>query len=74
MDNLIQWRTRHHSLKIESLRLSKEILESNNPDDILFYQELCEKYAYHLKKIENECFQAVGVKMCSCGFNPENCS
>lgn len=74
MEKLIQWRTRHHALKIELLKLSNKILESSEPDDMIFYQEICEKYALHLKKIESECFEAVGVKICSCNFKPEHCN
>lgn len=74
LENLIQWRTRHHAFKIELLKLSNKIVESNEPDDIFFYQKLCEYYAHHLKKIETECYEEIGVNICTCNFNPEQCN
>lgn len=72
MNELILWRNRHKALKIELLKLSKRI-EDADQDDILFYQEICEKYAYHLKNIEATCHSKLGVRICNCGFNPELC-
>ncbi|ALP36979.1 hypothetical protein ASL14_13195 [Paenibacillus sp. IHB B 3084] len=74
MEELHAWRSRHHNFKIELLKLSKKIEETENTSDILFYQEICEKYAYHLKKIESACYDKVGVTICGCNFNPEHCT
>lgn len=73
MEKLIYWRTRHHVMKIELLKLSNRIVKSTEPDDMLFYQEICEKYAHHLKRIEKECYEELGVNICACSFNPEQC-
>ena len=74
MEELLAWRNRHHSFKIELLKLSNKIVQSTELEDKVFYQEICEKYAYHLRKIEKECYSTLGVNICSCNFNPEQCN
>ncbi|MEW9701155.1 hypothetical protein [Paenibacillus sp. SI8] len=72
MEELLSWRNRHRNIKIELLNLSKRI-EFSHPEDVSFYQEVCEKYAYHLKRIETDCYKKNGIQICNCGFNPEHC-
>ncbi|WP_156830197.1 hypothetical protein [Paenibacillus sp. HW567] len=73
MTKLDDWRIRHKSIKIELLKLSNKICESMDPEDVIFYQEICEKYAYHLKKIEKSCYKEIGVYLCNCSFNVNQC-
>ncbi|GAA0853988.1 hypothetical protein ABER99_20290 [Paenibacillus glucanolyticus] len=73
MDQLSEWRSRHYDLKIQLLRLSKKIVTTTHHEDVIFYQELCEIYARHIKKIESDCFDEIGVSICNCGFHPEQC-
>lgn len=63
MDNFSVLRNRHYTLKIELLNLAKKI-DSCDQEDIIFYQELCEKYAYQIKRIEKTCFDDYGIQMC----------
>ncbi|MBN3526530.1 hypothetical protein [Paenibacillus apiarius] len=62
MEELRNWRDRHRTIKIELLHVSKRI-EGADPEDRLFYQEICEKYGYHLKRIEADCYKKTGVQM-----------
>lgn len=73
MEELNTWRFRYKSIKTELLKLSKKISETSESEDILFYQEICEKYAYHLKKIEKSCHEEIGIHLCNCNFNEEQC-
>lgn len=73
MKDLNTWRTRHRELKIQLLNLSKKIVSAEDLDDKLFYQEICELYAQHIRKIETDCYGLFGVSICSCGFHPEHC-
>lgn len=72
MDELIELRRRHFSLKIELLRLTQKI-ENSDPEDALFYQEICERYAKHIKNMQVECYDKFGLSICNCSFNPEVC-
>lgn len=74
MEDLLKWRSRHHDFKIELLKLSNKIEMAKDSEDIVFYQELCEMYARHLKKIEAACYKKSGIQLCTCSFNPEQCS
>ncbi|ARF67729.1 hypothetical protein B7C51_07635 [Paenibacillus larvae subsp. pulvifaciens] len=70
MEELLASRTRYRTLKIELLKLSKRF-EGADPEDILFYQEICEKYASHLKAIETACYERIGASICNCQFHSE---
>lgn len=70
MDELLSWRNRYQKFKIELLHLSKRI-EGAEPEDILFYQEICEKYASHLKAIEAACHEKMGAGICNCQLQSE---
>lgn len=70
MSNLIglrNLRNRHYRLKIELLNLAKKI-DFCDKEDISFYQELCESYAYQIKRIEKTCFSEYGIQMCQQNF------
>ncbi|WP_238655563.1 hypothetical protein [Paenibacillus piscarius] len=73
MTELDNWRVRHKAIKNELLKLSNKIAEAKYPEDVTFYQEICERYAYHLKKIENSCHEEIGVYLCNCSFNDKQC-
>lgn|GEM_PF-6464311 len=74
MDQLNELRDRHYDFKTQLLRLSKKIVTLENPEDVLFYQEICEMFARHIKKIETVCFDDIGFSSCNCGFHPEQCN
>ncbi|MCM3129705.1 hypothetical protein ACFQ3J_07010 [Paenibacillus provencensis] len=65
MSKLLSYRRKHQDIKIQLLRLSKKIDESEDLEDIIFYQELCERYAIFLKSIEKKCNNELGITICT---------
>ncbi|CAH1225147.1 hypothetical protein PAECIP111893_05225 [Paenibacillus plantiphilus] len=73
MNDLDRLRQRHFTLKMELLKIVKQI-DTCDKEDIALYQDVAEQYAKHLRAIGDQCKGIFGVSVCNCTFHPEACT